>query len=294
MSLKTKLISLTLSLGLLCTPMAALADTIYEVPVSMHKIDNPKKPSIANAALNPTAKVSVGQKESTYTVEFKPIQMQGLTGQLTKLFVYKDGKKTELPVKSVQNGDYNAAYSFTFHGQKAHKAKIAVWVDAMDQIMGGTPGAGEQDALLMFDWAKARAKGGENPVEKPNGIKSKPQGNEPIQVFVKGKKLNFDSQPVIVGSGRTMVPMRAIFESLGATVKWDNATRGVSSEKDGRQISLTIDQRKASINGAVKDLDEPPMIQNGRTLVPLRFVGEAFGNKVDYHKAGNIAVIDIY
>ncbi|MDH7577857.1 MAG: WG repeat-containing protein [Bacillota bacterium] len=77
--------------------------------------------------------------------------------------------------------------------------------------------------------------------------------------------------------GRVLVPMRAIFESLGAEIVWDEATRAVTAIKGGTTVKLTIGARTAYHNETPVALEVPPVIKNGRTLVPLHFVSEALG-----------------
>ncbi|MBE7059415.1 MAG: copper amine oxidase N-terminal domain-containing protein [Ruminococcaceae bacterium] len=102
-----------------------------------------------------------------------------------------------------------------------------------------------------------------------------------VTVTYDGKKIGFDQIPIIE-NGRTLVPLRAIFETLGATVDWDGATQTVTATKDDTKISLTIDNTLASKNGESITLDVPAKIVNGRTLVPVRFIADCFGVGVDW------------
>ena len=95
------------------------------------------------------------------------------------------------------------------------------------------------------------------------------------------KKIEFDQIPVIE-EGRTLVPLRAIFEAIGAEVDWDDNTKTVTVKKDGTEISLTIDDKTAVKNGEKVELDVPAKIVNGRTLVPVRFIADCFGVDVDW------------
>ena len=288
MNLIKQMTAVGLALAFLATPVAAFADTSYQLPVQMQKADGSGQVSVGNGALKQIAEVTVKDNGHTdYTVYVRPIQMQGLTGHLTKLFIYQGKDKVEAR-EVAHSGEYNKALSFSREKARESSIKGAVWVDAMDELAGGGAGAGEQDAILQFDWQKAKE------VAKTSSASGKvqPVGTDPIQVFVKGQKLSFDSQPVIQNS-RTLVPLRAIFEALGATVQWDNASRTVTAQKDGHKIGLTIGKSQATVDGQTKTLDVPASIQNGRTLVPLRFIGEAFDNQVNYEKVDGIAVIDI-
>ncbi len=102
-----------------------------------------------------------------------------------------------------------------------------------------------------------------------------------ISVLFDGARIGFDQLPVI-DNGRTLVPLRAIFEKIGAEVKWDAATRTVTAEKDGTVVSLTIDKTDAVKNGETVALDVPAKIVGGRTMVPVRFVSDCFGVGVEW------------
>lgn len=102
---------------------------------------------------------------------------------------------------------------------------------------------------------------------------------EDIPVFLNGQRLNFD-QPPIIRDDSVLVPVRTIFEELGMTVKWVGEEQKVVAEKDGSVISLTIDSRAMVVSGREVELVTPPIIENKRTLVPLRAVSEAAGAEV--------------
>ncbi|MBQ8392121.1 MAG: DUF2334 domain-containing protein [Clostridia bacterium] len=103
-----------------------------------------------------------------------------------------------------------------------------------------------------------------------------------ISVFVNGSKLSFDVPPQIV-NGRTMVPLRAIFESLGATVEWFEATRSVKAALGDKTVNLTIDSSTMYLNESAITLDAPAFVTDGRTLVPARAISEAFGATVGWN-----------
>lgn len=103
-----------------------------------------------------------------------------------------------------------------------------------------------------------------------------------ITVNLDGRNINFDVAPQII-NGRTMVPLRAIFEALGSTVNWDSSTRTVIAKKSGTTVSLTIDSSSMTVNDSLVSLDSPACIIEGRTLVPVRAVSEAFGTNVNWN-----------
>ncbi|MCR4399927.1 MAG: stalk domain-containing protein [Syntrophomonadaceae bacterium] len=103
-------------------------------------------------------------------------------------------------------------------------------------------------------------------------------------VQIEGRPMYFDGAPVIE-NGRVLVPMRAIFEGLGASVSWDAATRTVTAVRLATEIKLSVGQWYALKNGAVLPLDVPARIIAGRTMVPIRFVSEALGAQVSWDAA---------
>ena len=92
-----------------------------------------------------------------------------------------------------------------------------------------------------------------------------------------------DFAPIIDSStNRTYVPIRAITESFGAKVQWNNNTQQVTIQLDSTKIVLQIGNKKATVNGKTLMLDAPPTIVNNRTFVPLRFISEALGASVQW------------
>lgn len=98
----------------------------------------------------------------------------------------------------------------------------------------------------------------------------------PIKVFLDINELQFEVPPVLK-NGTTLVPFRGLFEAMGLEVKWDEEKREVRGTNDQLSILLTIGQKQAVVNGQTVTLLQAPQIINGRTMVPLRFVGEATG-----------------
>ena len=99
--------------------------------------------------------------------------------------------------------------------------------------------------------------------------------NTGVKVFLDGTEIIFDVEPQII-NGRTMVPVRAIFEAMGATVIWDNDTNTAFCSKDTKLVSITVDDYNMYINSAVITMDAAPVIIDSRVLAPARFVAEAF------------------
>lgn len=85
-----------------------------------------------------------------------------------------------------------------------------------------------------------------------------------------------------VENGRTLVRYRDFAEGIGAEVKYDAKRKQVKVDKDGRNVTLTLGSKKAVVNGKVKQLDVMPVVKDGVTYVPLRFVAETYGYKVSW------------
>lgn len=105
--------------------------------------------------------------------------------------------------------------------------------------------------------------------------------SEEITVTIDGLKENFDVPPIIK-NGRTLVPFRALAESLNIKVEWDDEKQIITATKENHVVQLQIGNTQAFINQISTELDVPPVILNGRTLVPLRFFGEAFSCIVNW------------
>ena len=102
-----------------------------------------------------------------------------------------------------------------------------------------------------------------------------------VSVKYGDEKIAFDRVPVIE-DGRTLVPLRAIFEKLGAEVMWDGATKTITATRGDTVVKLTVDNKVAEKNGESVVLDVPAKIIGGRTMVPVRFISDSFGVGVEW------------
>ena len=124
----------------------------------------------------------------------------------------------------------------------------------------------------------------------PTAPSGAPPAPGTIGVIIGNSWVQYDIPPQVI-NGRTLVPLRATFEALGAYVDWNEVTQTVIATRGGTVINLTIGQDYALVNGQRTQLDVPGMTQGGRTLVPLRFVGEALGANVDWNAETQIITI---
>ncbi|MGI6604698.1 MAG: stalk domain-containing protein [bacterium] len=103
-----------------------------------------------------------------------------------------------------------------------------------------------------------------------------------IKLLINNEQVATDVAPTIVNN-RTMVPLRVVSEGLGAQVHWDDKTRSVTVFSGGQEIKLGIGEKTATVNGEKRQIDAPAMIIKNRTMVPLRFIGEALGAQVEWN-----------
>ncbi len=102
-----------------------------------------------------------------------------------------------------------------------------------------------------------------------------------VRLVVGGEQIKTDVAPMLVND-RTMLPVRAIFESIGATVSYDDETQTVTAEKGGTVVKLKIGSDVMTVNSVEKKLDVAAFVKNGRTFVPVRACAEAFDLQVDW------------
>jgi S1-C subfamily serine protease len=109
--------------------------------------------------------------------------------------------------------------------------------------------------------------------------------NSNLKIYLYDELVDMDN-PVIV-NGNTLVPLRVLFESLGATVAWDEQTKTVAAKKGDTNLFIQIGNKNVTKNGSTFIIEEPAAIINDKTYVPLRFVAESFNQDVNWDKENN-------
>lgn len=104
-----------------------------------------------------------------------------------------------------------------------------------------------------------------------------------ISVTLNGSQIQFDVPPTLI-DGRTLVPLRAIFETMGATIVWEAETQTVTAVRGDTTVIMQVGSNILNRNGAHITLDVPAQLVDNRTLVPARAVAEAFGANVDWNE----------
>lgn len=110
-------------------------------------------------------------------------------------------------------------------------------------------------------------------------------------VFINGEEMLTDVPPV-VKYNRTLIPVRALMTALGAQVTWDQATKTITVIKGSIKIVLKLDSNIVLVNGKEVKIDVPASSYNGRTVIPLRFIAELFGQDVEWDSSTGSIIIE--
>ena len=165
-------------------------------------------------------------------------------------------------------------------GNYARSAMIVITDD-----MNFNPGSTSAD---LEELAKSQYKEGDLTYTPQDQTIGRPDTE--IAVKLNGEWMTFDVDPILLND-RTLVPFRAIFEALGCTVSWDDETQTAIGMRNGTKIELPIGKTSVRVGGQKTTLDQPAIVKNDRTLVPLRFVSEALGAQVKWLDDSQTVVI---
>ena len=103
-----------------------------------------------------------------------------------------------------------------------------------------------------------------------------------IGIVIDGKRIQMEKSPVII-NGRTLVPVRSIFEDMGASVTWNSKNNTVDVVGGKTTINMRIGYMSAKVNGELRKTDVPPVIVDGATMVPVRFIAESLNSDVRWN-----------
>lgn len=116
--------------------------------------------------------------------------------------------------------------------------------------------------------------------------------SDPIKLLINDELQSYEKAPVNQ-NGTVFVPMRDIFESLGANVEWSADRKEIKAETDEDSMLIKIGSVNAFVNNSVKTLPAAPYIQDGTTMVPVRFISEALGATVLWNTASQTVSINV-
>ena len=122
------------------------------------------------------------------------------------------------------------------------------------------------------------------------GVSAVYGGEKSISLQINGSEISAEVPPTVI-DGRTMVPVRAIFEAVGANIDFNAETKTITAKKGDTTVNMTVGAKIATVNSKEVQLDAPVVIVNGRTLAPARFVAETFGYTVQWDAENKIVKI---
>ncbi|WP_162463203.1 stalk domain-containing protein [Paenibacillus psychroresistens] len=126
-------------------------------------------------------------------------------------------------------------------------------------------------------------------VAKP--VKAVPPKVKSIFIFLDGKKVAFKLQQPINVNGRVLVPLRDIFEALGAKIEWDDTTKTVTAKKADVIITYKIGSLTGNRNNEIIEIPVAGKLVEGTTMIPLRFVGEALGTNISWDEHSQTVLV---
>ncbi len=159
---------------------------------------------------------------------------------------------------------------------------VMVFASANVLLAQGPDGEGRDDLSDIKERIEERKQKVEELRNYPELASERQEKPLEEKVFVQGSAVDFDVPPVME-EGRTLMPVRAVSEALDASVDWIAEEDKVVIERDGKTIEMVLGETEVTVNGNIEELEVPGQAQNGRTLVPLRFISEILGDRVDYH-----------
>jgi hypothetical protein len=160
-----------------------------------------------------------------------------------------------------------------------------------DEIKNSDQAAGTSEELRVKLEKEFKDKEARKEIIKQIVAERKANNDHSIPVFANGKELKFDVPPVIK-YGRTLIPVRAVSNALGADVAWDGATGTVTITKDETVIVIKLGSNVATVNGVEVQLDAKPELISNRTLVPIRFIAETLKQNVEWDEDTGSVIID--
>lgn len=233
-------------------------------------------------ALNTEGKVK-SPEEVIALLEKKNIAL----GDIIKAINHVTGSAIEINKDDNKLESYADAFRTKIENQKE---KIQNLHNSLEQLSALYDKVGELEKSIDVQKEAIKSDYKDINAYKKLGEKLDKEGHKDIKVFTSGEQVNFDVQPTIK-EGRTIVPIRAIAESLKSKVDWNSADKTVILSKDGVQIKLILGEDIAYVNDKEVKLDVPAEISNGRTMVPVRFVSEAFKSTVKWEPEYQTVVI---
>lgn len=213
---------------------------------------------------------------------------------------YDDSEDEEPYIRTVKvyrNGFYVSNAAYTYGSNTGSVYVNYPQTDSLKAIFGSTPTNASTSYQTLQQWATAL---GYKYYRYDDSVFINNDGKTPIIVMLNGERVDFpDQQPIVVDPGYTMIPVYALGEMLGYDVKWvGGQAQQVNISNRNHTINLYIGYPYMRYDGKWLQMAVAPIVTGDRTLVPARFVVEAFGLNIWYDNsmltAGGPGVVHIY
>ncbi|MBU8906838.1 copper amine oxidase N-terminal domain-containing protein [Desertibacillus haloalkaliphilus] len=112
-----------------------------------------------------------------------------------------------------------------------------------------------------------------------------------VSIYIENDEKQYYNNEGVIENGTTLVPLRGIFESLGATVQWNQKEKTIDAAKGDTTVWLKIGSNTAKVNGKEVNISVPAQVREGRTFVPLRFISQSLGEAV--HWEGSTRTVSV-
>ena len=118
--------------------------------------------------------------------------------------------------------------------------------------------------------------------------------NTVMTVNSENKNIDDSGTSPVILNNKTFVPLRAIIEAMGGKVDWNEETNTIILKMNNDEIKLVINSNTAYLNGEEKQMETSPVIIDGRTMFPIRFIAESFGFNVNWADESSTIIINKY
>ncbi|MDD2495436.1 MAG: copper amine oxidase N-terminal domain-containing protein, partial [Tissierellia bacterium] len=207
-------------------------------------------------------------------------------------------------ITDLSNNVYNTATKVNFnvyavYGSRKENITDSVLIHPYDdtfiKIVGNSitfKNAGMQHLTLEYEGVKTETKISAINAVGFNYITDK-KPNNPVNVKIFDKYIDFEiiKQWPYIEDGRTLVPLRAVFEVLNCEINWDATSRSAILQQGNTKIVVTANSKNIYVNGTNITLDVPARIVNDRIMVPLRFIGETLNKTVIWDSQNSTVII---
>lgn len=226
----------------------------------------------------PDSVYSIGSMCFAYSTSIKSVRLS------TKISVINDGLFYQCDALM----GVTVPYGVTTISSKAFgmcKNLVAVTIPNSARIIA-------DDAFTGSDYVTLHCRLDENGTGYKYAQAKNMPAEELITVYVNGEEIVFDQPPVTEKKRfRTLVPLRAVLEKMGAEIEWYNDMNYAGIDIDGNRLLIKPGESFMMVNGKAKTLSCPAMEYNNRVLLPIRDVVESVGGKISWNEFDKVVTV---